>query len=238
MNQHNLENLVVELANRVRHRYYGKYGGIVVDDQDPENRGRLRVQVPDVMSDVDSSWARPCVPYAGASVGLWHIPPVGAAVWVEFEKGELDLPIWTGCWWGKDERPSDETGKDADPSLKLLRTQEGLTVALDDDQKTIAVSDRNGDNLLKITATAGELRVQASTRLIVEAPKIELVENSTHPLVFGDDLLQYLTQLYSIFIAHTHPGETVLGIPVTPAPPLPPFPAPQPSMLSTKVTTG
>jgi hypothetical protein len=74
--------------------------------------------------------------------------------------------------------------------------------------------------------------------VIVEAPKIELVEDSTHPLVFGDDLLQYLNQIVTLYQTHTHPGETVIGIPVTPAPPVPPFQPPSPSMLSLKVTTG
>ena len=73
---------------------------------------------------------------------------------------------------------------------------------------------------------------------VVEAPQIELVEGATHPLVFGDNLLQYLNQLVATFNAHLHPGETVLGIPVTPAPPVAPFPPATPSLLSVKVKTG
>jgi len=74
---------------------------------------------------------------------------------------------------------------------------------------------------------------------VVEAPQIQLVADSTHPLVFGDNLLQYLNQLVSMFNAHVHPGELALGIlPVTPAPPVPPFPPATPDLLSVKVTCG
>jgi hypothetical protein len=73
----------------------------------------------------------------------------------------------------------------------------------------------------------------------VEAPQIELVENSTHPIVFGDQLLQHLNQLVAMFNSHTHPGELALGVlPVTPMPPVPPFPPADPSMLSLKVKNG
>ena len=73
---------------------------------------------------------------------------------------------------------------------------------------------------------------------MVEAPQIELVEGARHPLVFGDDLLQYLNQLVHIFSTHTHIGETVLGIPVTPMIPTPPFPPATPALLSVHVKTG
>jgi hypothetical protein len=57
--------------------------------------------------------------------------------------------------------------------------------------------------------------------------------------VFGDNLLQYLNQLVTMFNTHLHPGELAAGVlPVTPAPPVPPFPPATPSLLSMKVKTG
>ena len=77
------------------------------------------------------------------------------------------------------------------------------------------------------------------TKAVVEAPQIELVENSSHPLVFGDQLLQYLNQVVSMYQSHMHPGEMALGVfPVTPMPPVPPLPPPTPALLSMKVKTG
>jgi hypothetical protein len=74
---------------------------------------------------------------------------------------------------------------------------------------------------------------------VVEAPHIELVENATHPIVFGDELMNYLTQIVQIYQTHLHPGELAAGfIPVTPAPPVPPMPPPTPALLSTRVKAG
>lgn len=79
---------------------YGKYRGKVINNIDPEQRGRIQVQVPDVLGDVISSWAMPCVPLAGQQMGQYVVPLIGAGVWVEFEQGDPSYPIWTGCWWG------------------------------------------------------------------------------------------------------------------------------------------
>ena len=80
--------------------------------------------------------------------------------------------------------------------------------------------------------------MKAATKVVVEAPQIELIDGARHPVVYGDDLLQYLNQLVTIFNAHVHAGETVIGIPVTPAPPVSPQTPPTPALLSQKVKTG
>ena len=80
--------------------YFGKYRGTVLNNIDPMKMGRIQVRVPDVLGDLPSSWALPCVPVAGLQMGAYAIPPMNAGVWVEFEQGNLDYPIWTGCWWG------------------------------------------------------------------------------------------------------------------------------------------
>jgi uncharacterized protein involved in type VI secretion and phage assembly len=81
-------------------QFFGKYRGQVANNIDPMLLGRIQVKVPAVLGDGDLSWAMPCVPYAGASVGLFLVPPVGANVWVEFEAGDTDYPISSGCFWG------------------------------------------------------------------------------------------------------------------------------------------
>jgi hypothetical protein len=81
-------------------RFYGKYRGLVVENIDPEQIGRVLVQVPDVLGEIPSSWAMPCVPAAGIQSGCFIVPPIGSQVWVEFEQGDPDYPIWTGGFWG------------------------------------------------------------------------------------------------------------------------------------------
>jgi hypothetical protein len=81
-------------------KFYGKYRGMVLNNIDPMQMGRLMVQVPDVTSLLPGSWAMPCVPMAGIQNGMMALPIVGSGVWVEFEQGDPDAPIWVGCFWG------------------------------------------------------------------------------------------------------------------------------------------
>ncbi|MDE1948645.1 MAG: baseplate assembly protein [Burkholderiales bacterium] len=79
--------------------FYGKYRGLVLQNIDPLQIGRIQVSVPDVAV-LPSSWAMPCLPWAGANTGLFTVPPIGAKVWVEFERGDPDYPVWVGGFWG------------------------------------------------------------------------------------------------------------------------------------------
>jgi len=81
-------------------KYYGKYRGMVMNNIDPMQMGRLMVQVPDVTSLAPGSWAMPCVPIAGIQNGLFAMPLINSGVWIEFEQGDPDYPIWVGCFWG------------------------------------------------------------------------------------------------------------------------------------------
>lgn len=81
-------------------KYYGKYRGMVLNNVDPMQMGRLQVQVPDVTGLAPASWAMPCLPVAGMQNGLFTVPVIGSGVWVEFEQGDIDYPVWVGCFWG------------------------------------------------------------------------------------------------------------------------------------------
>jgi uncharacterized protein involved in type VI secretion and phage assembly len=81
-------------------RYYGKYRASVINNIDPEQRGRIMVQVPAAGGLVPSTWALPCLPIAGTQSGIYAVPQIGSSVWVEFENGDPDYPIWVGGWWG------------------------------------------------------------------------------------------------------------------------------------------
>jgi uncharacterized protein involved in type VI secretion and phage assembly len=83
-----------------RRQYFGKYRGMVLANTDPMQMGRVMVQVPDVLGVSTSSWAMPCFPVTGKGMGFWSIPQIGTGVWVEFEQGDVDHPIWSGCWYG------------------------------------------------------------------------------------------------------------------------------------------
>ena len=88
-------------AGRNPRRFYGKYRGLVIDNIDSQQIGRVLVQVPAVLGENTSSWAMPCVPAAGIQSGCYIVPPILSQVWVEFEQGDPDCPIWTGGFWGQ-----------------------------------------------------------------------------------------------------------------------------------------
>jgi hypothetical protein len=227
------------LQSSAMRRHFGKYRGTVTDNKDPNNLARIRAKIPEVLGSVESGWALPSLPYAGDGSGFFRVPPAGAGVWIEFEAGDVSRPIWTGCWWGSMQLPADQNGTSATPDFSILRSEKGLMVVLNDSDKTIAVSDEDGSNLVHIEVNEGKITVQANVKVVVDAPQIELVSGAPHPLVCGDNLLTYLNQLVMLFNAHVHPGELAAGmLPVTPAPPVAPFPPATPDLLSVHVKTG
>jgi uncharacterized protein involved in type VI secretion and phage assembly len=132
-------------------RYLGKFRGSVVNNIDPLQRGRLQAMVPDVLGSVPSSWAEPCVPFAGIQAGLWSVPPISAGVWVEFEQGDPEHPVWTGSWWGSAaEVPA--LAMAVPPAISHVLVQ---TTA----QNTISVSDAPGP--------AGGLLLKSSTGAMI-----------------------------------------------------------------------
>lgn len=225
-------------AQRETTRHHGKYRGTVAENQDPRGQGRIRAKVPEVLADVVSGWALPCVPYAGEQAGSYAVPAVGSGVWVEFEAGDASRPVWVGCWWPRDKAPTDESGAKATPDVKVTRSEQGLVLALHDDSQTIAISDSDGANILKIEVKSGTVTLKAATKVVIEAPQIEVVDGAGHPAVFGDKLTTYLNQLVQTFNMHMHPGQTAGPFPVTPAPPVAPATPPTPELLSMKVKIG
>ncbi len=113
--------------------FFGKYRGKVVNNIDPLLQGRLITLVP-AISELPLSWAMPCVPYAGPNVGFFALPPISANVWVEFEGGDPNFPIWTGCFWGEGEVPANP----AVPTTKTIKT-ETTTLEINDLTQSIAL---------------------------------------------------------------------------------------------------
>jgi uncharacterized protein involved in type VI secretion and phage assembly len=113
-------------------RYYGKYRGTVIDNVDPLNQGRLMVQVAGLSNIFPSTWALPCLPFAGVLSGFFVLPALDSAVWVEFEGGDIRKPIWTGCFWAENQIPA--LALAAPPALQqlVIQTTEGNTLLVSD----------------------------------------------------------------------------------------------------------
>ncbi len=141
-----MEELLTQLAREVREKTFGKYRGFVVDNEDPERRGRLRLRVPAVLADAVTGWALPCLPFGGLpQQGLFTVPGVDAQVWVEFEGGDLSCPIWTGTFWqqsGDSPAPAERTA----PTARILQTPSGHRLVFDDEagEERISIEHASG----------------------------------------------------------------------------------------------
>jgi len=134
--------------------YYGKYRGKVENNIDPMQQGRMQISVPSVLGSGTLSWAMPCVPYAGPGVGFFAIPPNGANIWVEFEAGNTDYPIWSGCFWGLGEVP-------AIPALAEVKVFKTETC-------TLTLSDLPGVGGVTIETATGMKIVLSATGLEID----------------------------------------------------------------------
>jgi hypothetical protein len=157
----NLEKMVANLVQKVERRFYGKYRGFVVNNDDPERLGRLQLRVPSVLGlNVVTGWALPCVPYGGhGNQGFLCIPERDAGVWVEFEEGDLEFPIWVGTFWSKPggnselPRPNNANGSEhgsvqRPPTRKILKTHKGHTIQFEDadGEERIIICDGEREN--------------------------------------------------------------------------------------------
>ncbi len=139
--------------------FYGKYRGVVTDNDDPKGLGRVRVKVLDVLGDQESGWALPALLYAGDGVGLYLIPPTDAFVWVEFEHGSPDYPVWTGCFWLADSAVPEEA---SGPSIKLFKT-DIATITIDDDEGSITIENEAG---MKIVIDSNQIEISNGSKKI------------------------------------------------------------------------
>ncbi len=117
--------------------HFGKFRGVVTDNKDPSNMGRVRAKVKD-LGDEEFGWATACVPFAGKGAGFFCIPDVNAGVWIEFEHGDPDRPVWSGCWWGSALDPPPEVL--VPPYQKvMIKSVGGHSITLDDSPATSGI---------------------------------------------------------------------------------------------------
>ncbi|BAP56312.1 hypothetical protein THII_2015 [Thioploca ingrica] len=197
-----LEQIITDLIQKLERRFYGKYRGIVVDNADPKKLGRLKLQVPSVLGDeVVTGWALPCLPYGGdVNQGFWFIPEVGAGVWVEFEEGDLEFPLWVGTFWseagGESEapKPNDKTGAEQGsvqdpPTSKIIKTKKGHTIQLEDadGDEQVIIQDNQNKHLISLNSTGiqiqdgtnkNEMILNSDGMSFTDANKNEMILNS------------------------------------------------------------
>jgi hypothetical protein len=157
--------------------FHGKYRGTVMDNHDLEFRGRITAMVPDVLGLVPTSWATPCVPVTGLpglQSGVYAVPPIGASVWIEFEHGDPDFPVWVGCYWGS---PVEV------PVLSLVGAPEAPNIVLQSvGQNVILMS---GDPVAGITLSCGLPLPTLPPPIAANGPCVTAIWTSAATCVFS-----------------------------------------------------
>lgn len=170
-------------APRGGERWYGKYSGTVADNEDPQQQGRVRVIVPAIFGATLQVWARPCFPYAH-----FFVPPLDAKVWVEFEAGDPQYPIWSGAWYPASATP--EESRVTPPDNRVIQTASGHTIELDDTDGKPRITIRHKDNSFLAIDDKGSVIVanKNGSTLYLNADKAEasLISQHGHAIAMTD----------------------------------------------------
>lgn len=176
-------------------RFFGKYRGKVTSTKDPLKLGRIQVEVPSVFADGRLNWAMPCTPYAGKDIGFFTVPPIESNVWVEFEAGNSEYPIWSGCFWGDNELPEYALVEEQD-KIQVFRTQ-GMTITLNNAGQhhgltnglTLEVEPDTVDRKLKMIFDGEgiEINNKDETTIKITADIIELNNRGSSTITISQD---------------------------------------------------
>lgn len=187
------------LADQVAQQFFGKYKGTVADNKDPDQLGRLKLRVPSVLGESDEAvtdWAWPCLPFGGKNdQGLFFVPEEGAKVWVEFEEGNLDRPLWVGTFWAK---PGGQTEIPAEardmvenkPQRRVLKTATGHVLEFSDVDGKESITIRHKDGATVTLDEKGSVLIAnkegSHVYLNAEAAEATLVDQHGNNIRFAD----------------------------------------------------
>jgi hypothetical protein len=160
-----VEHTLQQVVERVYGRYYGKYRGTVADVDDPLEQCRVRAVVPALLGEQQLGWALPAAPFAGDGHGMVMLPEPGSGVWIEFEAGDINHPVWSGAWWAEGQRPEPKGA-----GVRVIVSKNGHQVVLDDEADELR---------LKHGAAAGPELVLRGDEIVLTMGQCEIKISAT-----------------------------------------------------------
>lgn len=213
----NMEKVVASLVEKSERRFYGKYRGFVVDNEDPKKLARVKVTVPSVLgNEVVTGWAAACLPYGGMeNQGSLFVPEKEAGVWVEFEEGDPECPIWVGTFWSQPEdkseipKPNDIEGVEeaevqASVTRKIIKTKKGHTIQMEDkdDEEMVLivqVKDDEKRNVISLNADGITLlqiiNAETSNKVEMTASGIKLTDFTENVFEMNDSAFNIISKV-------------------------------------------
>lgn len=159
-----------EIREAITGRVLGVVVGIVTNNQDPDNLGRVKIKFPWLSDKDESFWARMAVPMAGKERGIYFLPEIDDEVLVAFEHGDVRFPYIVGALWnGKDIPPTNnEDGKN---NLRMIKSRSGHVIRLNDEdgKETIEIVDKSEKNSLVIDTANNTILITADKDIILSA---------------------------------------------------------------------
>jgi uncharacterized protein involved in type VI secretion and phage assembly len=173
--------------------WYGVAPATVIDIKDPDGQGRVQITLPwcpDSDGGRYEAWARVATLFAGKDRGSWFLPDVGDELLVAFEHGDPARPYVLGGLWNGSDSPPESMDGGGQNNKKLLKSRNGVTVTLDDQQGqekliletpggqkvtlkdgpgAVEIEDSNG-NSIKLEAAG--ITVTASAKVTVNASQV------------------------------------------------------------------
>jgi hypothetical protein len=233
-----LEKIVADLVQKVERRFYGKYRGFVVSTEDPKRLGRVTLQVPSVLGpEVVTGWAMPCVPYGGhKNQGCFCVPEVGAGVWVEFEEGDLEFPIWVGTFWsepgGESEIPGlngadgkEQKNEQKPPTRKILKTGKGHTIQFEDadGEEMVIIVEAAHKHMVTLNKEGIQITDGISgNKIVMGKGGIQIGSSgAAEPFVLGTQFLANVKIFLAALNTHTHLAPSGTAVMTGPPPPPP-----------------
>ncbi len=145
--------------------------GIVTNNKDPDDLGRVKVKFPWLSDSDESNWARVISPMAGKERGLFFLPEVDDEVLVAFEFGDINMPYVIGSLWnGKDKPP--QTNSDGKNNLRIIKSRSGHLIKLDDTDgaEKIEIIDKSEKNKIVIDAKNEKISIISNKDISISAP--------------------------------------------------------------------
>lgn len=182
------ELILARLIEQIEHLRFGKYRGTVATVHDDDGLCRITAKVPEIYGTSESPPAMPAVPFAGPDHGMVFLPEQGDGVWIEFEAGDINRPIYSGFWWANDQRP-----EPAGDRIRLIATKDGHQIILDEENNEIEIK-HPGNGSIKISD--GEISLtQGNSSITLSNSEINMndgmVKVTTAGVSFVNDQIKF-----------------------------------------------
>jgi len=174
--------------------------GIVTNNNDPDNMGRVKVKFPWLDGNIETGWARVIGVGAGDSRGFLCLPEVNDEVVVIFEQGDMDCPLVIGGLWnGVDSLPENTSAvvdngqvkqrlfvtrvghrlvfSDENPAIIRIESAGGHIILIDDDNAKIEVT-TSGGNKLTLDDNGRKLSIEGTGDIAIESQQSLSIKTS------------------------------------------------------------